>query len=179
MTRIAVALLVRDGRALLAHRHPDRQWYPDCWDLVGGHVEPGETPEQAVVRECREEMGIEIADPTPFAMAFDDPTLEVHPFVVTRWAGEPANVAPDEHDELRWFTVDEIASLTLADPSMLPGFRRAVHQAAATLSRWRTAAVRRQSGWQDRSHERRRLLGPRPWEMSRCRPAVRKVAHRR
>lgn len=130
MTRIAVALLVRDGRALLAHRHPDRQWYPDCWDLVGGHVEPGETPEQAVVRECREEVGVEIADPTPFAMAFDDPTLEVHPFVVTRWVGEPANVAPDEHDELRWFTVDEIASLTLADPAMLPGIRRAVHQAA-------------------------------------------------
>ena len=75
-------------------------------------------------------MGVEIADPTPFAMAFDDPALEVHPFVVTRWVGEPANVAPDEHDELRWFTVDEIASLTLADPAMLPGVRRAVHQAA-------------------------------------------------
>ncbi|OYN98759.1 hypothetical protein CGZ95_11820 [Enemella evansiae] len=51
---IAVAALVRDGRVLLAHRHPERRWYPDCWDLVGGHVEPGETPEQA---------GLTLADP--------------------------------------------------------------------------------------------------------------------
>ena len=50
--------------------------------------------------------------------------------LVARWVGEPANVAPDEHDELRWLTVDEIASLTLADPAMLPGIHRAVHQAA-------------------------------------------------
>jgi 8-oxo-dGTP pyrophosphatase MutT (NUDIX family) len=51
---IAAAALVRDGRVLLAHRHPARRWYPDCWDLVGGHIEPGESPVHAVTRECRE-----------------------------------------------------------------------------------------------------------------------------
>ena len=33
-----------DGRVLMVHRHPDRRWYPDCWDLIGGHIEPGESP---------------------------------------------------------------------------------------------------------------------------------------
>ena len=46
-TSIAVAALVRDGLVLLGHRHPARRWYLDCWDLVGGHVEPGELPRHA------------------------------------------------------------------------------------------------------------------------------------
>lgn len=123
---IAVAALVRDGRVLLAHRHPAREWYPDCWDLVGGHIEPGEQPEQAVVRECLEELGVRVVDPRPFPMAFDDPTLEMHAFLITRWAGEPANLAPHEHDDLRWFAPGELAGLTLADPGALPDILRAV-----------------------------------------------------
>nr|WP_231918584.1 NUDIX domain-containing protein [Microlunatus sagamiharensis] len=38
---------------MLGHRHPARRWYPDCWDLFGGHVEPGESPEQAARRVPR------------------------------------------------------------------------------------------------------------------------------
>ena len=121
-TRIAIAAaaLVRDGRVLLAHRHPERRWYPDCWDLVGGHVEVGETAEQAVIRECHEELAIRIRHPRPVPMTFTDPTIEMHAFVVDRWDGEPVNAAPDEHDQLRWFAPDELAALKLADPAALP-----------------------------------------------------------
>lgn len=42
---IAVAALVLDAKVLLGHRHPARRWYPSCWDLIGGHVEVGESPE--------------------------------------------------------------------------------------------------------------------------------------
>ena len=97
---IAVAALVRDGRVLLAHRHPAREWYPDCWDLVGGHIEPGEQPEQAVVRECLEELGVRVVDPRPFPMAFDDPTLEMHAFLITRWAG--AYFSPPARCSIGW-----------------------------------------------------------------------------
>jgi 8-oxo-dGTP pyrophosphatase MutT (NUDIX family) len=59
--RIVTGLL-RDGdRVLLCHRSPGRRWYPDVWDLPGGHVEPGELPGDALARELREEVGIEIA----------------------------------------------------------------------------------------------------------------------
>lgn len=81
---IAVAALVRDGRVLMAHRHPQRRWYPDCWDPVGGHVEAGETPEQAVIRECDEELSIRILDPRPMTMNSTDPAIEMHAFVVRR-----------------------------------------------------------------------------------------------
>lgn len=123
---IAVAALVREGRVLMVHRHPERRWYPDCWDLVGGHIEPGETPAQAVIRECAEEIGVRIRDPRPFPMAFTDPGIAMSAFLVTEWVGEPVNTAPDEHDRLRWFTPAELARLTLADPAALPDIMRAL-----------------------------------------------------
>ena len=116
--KIATAALVRDGRVLLGHRHPQRRWYPDCCDLIGGHVEQGETAEEAVRRECREELGVEIEVAVPIDIGFSDPNLTMTAFVVTRWRGEPTNAEPDEHDDLRWFTPEEIDDLTLADPGM-------------------------------------------------------------
>lgn len=126
-TRIAIATaaLVRDGRVLLAHRHPQRRWYPDCWDLVGGHIEAGETPEQAVIRECGEELDIRVIDPRPIPMAYTDPGIEMHTFVVEHWEGEPVNAAPDEHDQLRWFEPAELDQLKLADPATLPDILKA------------------------------------------------------
>ncbi|GCD89352.1 NUDIX domain-containing protein [Nocardioides sp. LS1] len=129
-TPIAVAALVRDGLVLLAHRHPSRRWYPDCWDLVGGHVEPDELPHQAVGRECLEELGVHIHDPRPITMTISDATLDLHAFLVTRWDGEPVNAAPDEHDDLRWFRPEDLADLTMAHPASLPGILSAVRVAA-------------------------------------------------
>jgi 8-oxo-dGTP diphosphatase len=116
-TQIAVAALVRDGLVLLAHRHPLRPVYPDCWDLVGGHVESGELPHQAVSRECLEELGVHVHDPMPFPMTFGDPTVDMHAFLVTRWEGEPVNAAPEEHDDLRWFQPGDLADLKMANPA--------------------------------------------------------------
>lgn len=121
---IATAALIRDGRILLAHRSPQRRWYPDCWDLVGGHIEPGESAAQAVIRECGEELGIRIFDPRPIPMAFTDPDIEMHAFVVEHWEGEPVNAAPDEHDDLRWFEPAELEHLKIADPASLPDILR-------------------------------------------------------
>ena len=124
---ISAAALVRDGLVLLVHRHPSRRWYPDCWDLVGGHVDLGESPHQAVRRECREELGVDVHDPRPFAMTVMDPTLDVHAFVVTRWEGNPVNAAPEEHDDLRWFRPVDLAELKLAHPAGLSSIVGAVH----------------------------------------------------
>ena len=116
---ISVAALVRDGLVLLVHRHPSRRWYPDCWGLVGGHVESGESPHQAVIRECREELGVQVHDPVSIPMTISDPTLDMHAFLVTRWEGEPVNAAPEEHDGLRWFRPGDLADLKLAHPASL------------------------------------------------------------
>jgi 8-oxo-dGTP diphosphatase len=63
------ALLVRPGGVLLCHRSADRTWYPDVWDVPGGHVDGGETPAAALVRELREELGVVIAEPPGPALA--------------------------------------------------------------------------------------------------------------
>jgi 8-oxo-dGTP pyrophosphatase MutT (NUDIX family) len=129
--QISVAALVRDGLVLLVHRHPSRRWYPDCWDLVGGHVEAGELPHQAVSRECLEELGIQVHDPVPIPITVSDHTLDVHAFLVTRWDGEPVNAAPDEHDDLRWFSPSDLPDLKLAHPASLSNLLYAVQAAAA------------------------------------------------
>ena len=127
--RLSVAALVRDGQVLLVHRHPSRQWYPDCWDLIGGHVESGELPHQAVRRECLEELGVHVHDPQPIPMTVSDPTLDMHAFLVTRWEGEPVNAAPEEHDDLRWFRPRDLADLKMAHPASLSSIRSAVQLA--------------------------------------------------
>lgn len=129
-TPIALAALVRDGLVLLVHRHPSRRWYPDCWDLVGGHVESGELPHQAVTRECLEELGVRVHEPLAIPMTVSDPSLDVHAFLVTRWEGEPVNAAPEEHDDLRWFRPGDLADLTLAHPASLTSILSAVQVAS-------------------------------------------------
>lgn len=117
---IAVGVIVREGRVLLGHRHPRRRWYPDCWDLIGGHVEPGEAARDALIRECAEELGIRVRALTPLAMPCPDPGIRMTTFLVTAWSGEPVNAAPDEHDELRWFAADDLTLLVMAHPAMAP-----------------------------------------------------------
>ena len=123
---IAVAALVRDGSVLLVHRHPARLNYPNCWDLVGGHVEPGEPAEQAVRRECLEEVGVEVLDPVRITMSMPDAAVDLRAFLVTRGDGEPVNAAPHEHDDLRWCRTEDLAGLSMANPAGVPDLVRAV-----------------------------------------------------
>jgi 8-oxo-dGTP diphosphatase len=129
--RVAVAALVRDGRVLLVHRRPSRDAYPDCWDLVGGHVEPDESPRQAVQRECWEELNVRVHDPAPMPFAISDRRLDVIAFLVTRWDGDPVNGAPDEHDGLRWFEPSDLTDLRLAHPAGLPDIVSAIASTAS------------------------------------------------
>ena len=113
---VSCGLLVRAGRVFLVHRSPSKAWYPNVWDLPGGHLEPGENSRQALVRELREELGVDIAPPTGKALLVRreaDVLLEV--WRVEEWVGDIVNAAPDEHDGFGWFSLDEAISLDLAD----------------------------------------------------------------
>jgi 8-oxo-dGTP diphosphatase len=113
---VAAGLLVREGRALLCHRSADRKWYPNVWDLPGGHVEAGETPGQALARELREELGVVIEVPPGPALArITTPEFDMQIWVIEQWTGEPVNAAADEHDAIAWFLVGELPELPLAD----------------------------------------------------------------
>jgi 8-oxo-dGTP diphosphatase len=119
--RIVTGALVRGDRVLLGHRTAARQHSPDRWALPGGHVEAGEQPVAALVRELREELGVEALVAGPPALRLEhrprlDDGLVMDIWVVTAWHGRPTNAAPEEHDRLRWVTADELAPLPLAHP---------------------------------------------------------------
>ena len=60
----ACGLLIANDRILLGRRTADRRIYPNVWDVIGGHLEPGETLEEALIREVEEEIGV---TPTAFS----------------------------------------------------------------------------------------------------------------
>jgi 8-oxo-dGTP diphosphatase len=110
-------LLVRDGRVLLCHRAPDRDWYPDVWDVPGGHVEDGESAAAALERELREELGVDAAIAGAPMATLVDGDLRLRLWRVDRWTGEPANRSPDEHDAVGWFDLADASRLALAHPA--------------------------------------------------------------
>ena len=101
------ALFIReDGKILLGLRAPWKKVWPCHWDTIGGRVEAGESLDEALVREIREEVGV---TPTQFRLIAK--ALH-HVYAVTAWqGGDPANVC-DEHTELRWFSVGDMRQLT-------------------------------------------------------------------
>ena len=114
---VGAMLIDNGGRILLGLRSSSKTVWPDHWDTIGGHVETGESLEQALVREVQEEIGV-----TPLAFELIATVREREPerygdmlhhiYAVTQWSGgEPQNVS-DEHSELRWFDVGEMSRLT-------------------------------------------------------------------
>jgi 8-oxo-dGTP pyrophosphatase MutT (NUDIX family) len=120
-----VAAILRDGeRVLLCHRLPSRRWFPDVWDLPGGHVEPGEQATAALVRELREELAVVIAEPGPVPAAVIELTgCRMQVWVIDAWDGVVTNVAPDEHDDLAWVDAAGLAHLDGAGGLAHPDYR--------------------------------------------------------
>ncbi|GAB3542570.1 hypothetical protein GCM10027403_35420 [Arthrobacter tecti] len=117
---VAVGILVSSaGQVLLCRRSAAKRWYPNVWDFPGGHVEANESPSCALVRELREELDIEAVVPADARWTFSSDVLTAHVYVVERWKGTLHNAAPDEHDELRWVSPGDAASMDLAHPEWL------------------------------------------------------------
>ncbi|WP_193106695.1 NUDIX domain-containing protein [Brachybacterium sp. FME24] len=119
---VVAGALVGPQGVPLAHRHPDRRYYPDCWDFPGGHIELGESAADALARELREEIGVDatIAGPPDLRVVENetaDDGVVLQLWFVTEWDGEPTNLATDEHDELRWVSASDVSALRLAHPS--------------------------------------------------------------
>ncbi len=111
MRVIVNALLLQGANILLARRSATRKAYPDVWSFPGGHVELGETLEEALTREAGEEIGIMPLAYFPLGTIADpNASATYHMFGVTSWKGEPT-ILDDEHTELTWFDLAEAAIL--------------------------------------------------------------------
>lgn len=107
MTEV-VAALIWDGDRFLACQRPAHKARGMLWEFVGGKVEPGETKQEALIRECREELGVTVAVRDVFMeVTHTYPDLTVH---LTLFDAAIAEGVPQklEHNDIRWLTVGEI-----------------------------------------------------------------------
>ncbi|MCK8463248.1 8-oxo-dGTP diphosphatase MutT [Aliiroseovarius sp. S1339] len=122
----AVALIDRDGRVLLAQR-PEGKSMAGLWEFPGGKVEPGETPEHALIRELKEELDIDtwascLAPLTFASHSYDDFHLLMPVFACRKWEGQPK---PQEGQSLSWARVDQLRDYPMppADLPLIPILR--------------------------------------------------------
>lgn len=122
----AVALIDPDGRVLIAQR-PEGKAMAGLWEFPGGKVEPGETPEEALIREMQEELGIDtwascLAPLTFASHKYDDFHLLMPLFVCRKWQGIPRS---RENQALKWVRAQDLKNYPMpeADLPLIPVLR--------------------------------------------------------
>jgi len=136
MTRpvvVTAAIIRRDGLVLIAQRKHSSWLEPDKWEFPGGKLEAGERPEDCVVREIREELGIGIAvdrlfmvHPYVYQKEGHPSPIELHVFLA-RWVGGEA--ACLDCQDFRWVNVFELRSFPFVagDVAVVEAFLGSVH----------------------------------------------------
>ena len=110
MTEV-VAALIWEGDRFLACQRPANKARALLWEFVGGKVEPGETLEEALIRECREELDITVAPRDVFMEVvheYPDLTVRLTLFNASIAEGTPRAL---EHNDIRWITTAQIDEL--------------------------------------------------------------------
>ena len=116
---VACALIERDGHLLMAQR-PAHKHLGGKWEFPGGKIEPGETPEAALHRELREELGctVELLRPlAPHTHAYAAVTVQLIPFVVRLLPDSPAPQT-HEHAALLWVPAADLLALDLPEADL-------------------------------------------------------------
>ena len=107
MTKVVAALIWQSGRFLICRR-PAHKTRGLLWEFVGGKVENGETKQQALIRECKEELAVTVRVDDLYMKVvhpYPDMTVELSLFNAAITDGAPQLL---EHCEIRWITPDEI-----------------------------------------------------------------------
>ncbi|MGC5777633.1 (deoxy)nucleoside triphosphate pyrophosphohydrolase [Methylobacterium sp. NFXW15] len=120
---VAVALVDADGRVLVSERPAGKQ-LAGLWEFPGGKVEPGERPEETLIRELSEELGITVEEPclaplTFASHAYPDFHLLMPLYVCRRWEGTPRSL---EGQALKWVQPRALRDLAMppADAPLIP-----------------------------------------------------------
>ena len=125
MTEV-VAALIWEGNQFMICQRPAHKARGLLWEFAGGKVEPGETKEAALIRECREELGITVSVGEIFmevTHTYPDLTVHLTLFHTSIAEGVPQKL---EHSDIRYITVDEIPQYEFcpADQVILAALRR-------------------------------------------------------
>ncbi len=126
MNTEVVAALIWRGERFLACQRPAYKARGLLWEFVGGKVEPGETKEEALIRECREELAVTVVPRDIFMEVthrYPDLTVHLTLFNADLPEGEPQAL---EHNDLRWITTEEVDELPFcpADEEILERLKK-------------------------------------------------------
>ena len=121
-----VAALIRDGKRVMACQRPAHKARGLLWEFVGGKVEPGESHEEALIRECREELDVEVTVGDVYMAlthVYPDLTVRLTLFNAQIAKGEPKML---EHNDIKWLGPGEIPMYEFcpADKDILAEIRR-------------------------------------------------------
>ena len=122
---VVAALVVENGKFMICQR-PQNKARGLLWEFVGGKVEPGETKAQALVRECREELGVTVVPGDVFMEVdhvYPDITIHLTLFRARIAAGRPQRL---EHEDIRFIAPEEIPQYAFcpADASILEQIKK-------------------------------------------------------
>ena len=113
MIKVTAAVMVNDGMLLIAKRKPTGR-LPNLWELPGGKVEPGETPEECVQREIKEEFDIDVSVGEYLGSnthTYDFGTIELMAY---RTIWEAGDLILKDHEEIRWVFAHELDQFDFA-----------------------------------------------------------------
>ena len=126
---VACALIDTDNRVLVTSR-PDSKSMAGLWEFPGGKLETGESPEAALERELKEELGITITETSRLCQIDHDyahARVRLHVYLVYKWLGEPRSI---EGQEMAWALPEDIARYDLLEAAY-----PILEQAAVRLAR--------------------------------------------
>lgn len=112
---VVCAVVITDGQVLMAQRGQTKS-HPGLWEFVGGKVEPGETPEEAIVREVHEELGltirpVEVLEAVVFA---NDRGRQIKLIPIKAVIVDGTPTLTTDHQAVRWIKLAEIMTLSMA-----------------------------------------------------------------
>jgi 8-oxo-dGTP diphosphatase len=149
VVEVAAAVIQRpDGAFLLAQR-PEGKVYAGYWEFPGGKAEPGEPAARALVRELREELGIDVERAYPWitrVFTYPHATVRLNFFRVTRWRGEPQ---PKEDQAIAWQRLggDLVSPMLPANAPVLASLALPVEYAVTDATRWGARAMLEKLQW--------------------------------
>ena len=126
MKKVMAAIIKDENRLLIAKRH-SKDPLGGKWEFPGGKIEPGETPQECLVREIKEELGVEVKiGPFYDDNVYSSQDHDIH--LLFYWA-EVINgeVIPVVHDDLKWTTIEELAHFDFA-PADIPIVKRLMEE---------------------------------------------------
>ena len=107
-----VGAIIKDGDRYLVGQRAANKSQGGLWEFMGGKIEPGETPEQALARECREELALEIENEKIIdAVIHDYPEKTIRLTLIACTPKTGSAPVALEHQQIRWVTRDEMAAL--------------------------------------------------------------------